>query len=185
MDEKIDRSQFIKKGFFKAFKFFSDTLGDIPAISYSPIRPPGAIQESKFIDTCLKCGDCIKSCEQKSIKFSGIEAGFLIGFPIVEVNSRPCFLCDDLSCMKACSTGALQFTDKEKISMGTAIVNANNCITYSGKSCDVCLSACPFPEIAIKIDINNNPNVIKDFCTGCGLCEYKCDYNAIIIKSYR
>lgn len=185
MDEKIDRSQFLKKGFFKAFKFFTDILGDIPTISYSPIRPPGAIEESKFIDTCLKCGNCIKSCEQKSIKFSSFEAGFLVGFPIVEPNNRPCFACDDLSCMKACPTGALNLVDKEKISMGTAIVDKEKCVTYSGHICDMCVKACPFPEIAIKIDSNNNPNVMKDFCIGCGLCQYQCEYNAISIKSYR
>ncbi|MFN8673468.1 MAG: 4Fe-4S dicluster domain-containing protein [Candidatus Sericytochromatia bacterium] len=184
MEKDIGRKDFLKKGFFQVFNFFQDIFGEVNSLSYSPIRPPGAIEEKKFLDTCVKCGSCISACGQSSIKFAGIEASFLIGYPIIIPSERPCFACDDLSCMKACPSGALQLTEKNNIKMGTAIVNKEKCITYSGKDCDICVKSCPFPQEAIFINENKNP-IVNDSCIGCGLCEYWCEYKAISIKSNR
>ncbi|MEK7433025.1 MAG: 4Fe-4S dicluster domain-containing protein [Cyanobacteriota bacterium] len=183
-DKIIDRKKFIKKGFFQFFNVFQDFFGEIKAISYSPIRPPGAIEEKLFLDTCVKCGKCIDACEQNSIKFSGMEASFIMGYPVISPKERPCFACDDLSCMKACPSGALVFTEKKDLKIGLAIVDKERCITYSGEECDICVKSCPFPDIAIKIDDNKNPSVLEP-CIGCGLCEYWCEYSAIKINSFR
>ncbi len=184
-EEKVSRKDFFKKGFLKAFGFLQENFADsLGIIYYSPIRPPGAIEEKDFLDTCVKCGKCVDVCPQNSIKFSGLEAGFVAGFPVVKPDLRPCFVCDDLSCMKNCPTGALVLIPKENIRMGYAEVITDNCITYQGKECNICVMSCPFPEQAIFIDDKKNPK-ITDKCTGCGLCEYWCDYKAIKIKSYR
>ncbi len=184
-EELFNRKDFIKKGVFKFFRFLGETVGDnLGILSHTPIRPPGAIEEKLFIDTCEKCGKCVQACEQESIRFAGIEGKFLAGFPIVVPSERPCFVCDDLSCMKACPSGALKLTDKLQIKMGIAFVNTEKCITYNDKECNICVMSCPFPEEAILIDENKHPLVNKS-CIGCGLCEYWCDYNAISIKSFR
>src|SRR5688572_29241173 len=118
-EEIINRKDFFRKGFSKLFQFFHETVGDnLGVLSYSPIRPPGAIEEKAFIDTCIKCGKCVNACEQESIRFAGLEAGFLVGFPVIVPSERACFVCDDLSCMKSCPSGALNFTDKLNINMG-------------------------------------------------------------------
>jgi len=184
-EDIISRKDFFRKGFSKFFSFLHETVGDnLGVLSYSPVRPPGAIEEKVFIDTCLKCGSCVKACEQESIRFAGIEAGFLVGFPVIVPNERACFVCDDLSCMKASPTGALLLTPENEIRMGTAIISKEKCITYEGKECSICVSSCPFPEQAIFINAEKHPQV-TDSCIGCGLCEYWCDYNAIKIKSFR
>ncbi len=186
-DNNVDRKDFIKKGFFKLFGFIHENFGDslsLGILSYSPLRPPGAIEEKSFLDTCLKCGKCVEACPQDSIKLSGFEAKFIAGYPVVNPSDRPCFVCDDLSCMKACPSGALQFTEKHDIKMGIAKVNQDKCITYEGKECSICVIACPFPDDAIFINDKKNP-VVNKSCIGCGLCEYWCDYDAITVSSYR
>ena len=184
-EETVSRKDFFKKGILKAFGFLQENFGDsLGIISYSPIRPPGAIDEKDFLDTCVKCGNCVDVCPQNSIKFSGLEAGFVAGFPVVKVNEKPCFVCDDLSCMKNCPTGALVLVPKEEIKMGYAEVIQDKCITYQDKECNICVTSCPFPEVAISIDENKHP-LVTDKCTGCGLCDYWCEFNAIKIQSYR
>lgn len=184
-EELVSRKDFLKKGVFKLFGFIQETLGDnLGLLSYSPIRPPGAIDEKAFLDTCVKCGQCATACTQNSIKMSGFEAGFVAGYPVVVASERPCFVCDDLSCMKACPTGALQLIPKKEIKMGLAEVNQDKCITYEGKECNICVMACPFPDDAIYINEEKHP-VVNKSCIGCGLCDYWCDYNAITIKSFR
>ena len=82
-EETVSRKDFFKKGILKAFGFLQENFGDsLGIISYSPIRPPGAIDEKDFLDTCVKCGNCVDVCPQNSIKFSGLEAGFVAGFPV-------------------------------------------------------------------------------------------------------
>lgn len=183
-EESFDRKTFIKRGVFKFFDFLRENLSESFGLSHSPIRPPGAIEESKFLDTCEKCGKCVSACTQGSIKFSGFEGGLLAGFPVVIPSEKPCFACDDLSCMKSCPTSALLFTPKADIRMGMAIVNIDKCITYQDKSCDICVKYCPFPNEAIFINTENHPEVTSK-CIGCGLCEFNCDYRAIKIESNR
>lgn len=184
-DEIVSRKDFLKKGFLKFFGFIHESFGDsLGLISYSPIRPPGAIDEKSFLDTCVKCGKCVDVCPQGSIKFSGFEAGFVTGYPVIVPSEKPCFVCDDLSCMKNCPSGALILTEKQNIKMGVAEVITDKCITYDNKECNICVISCPFPDEAIFINENKNP-VVTDKCTGCGLCEYWCNYKAIKIKSPR
>lgn len=182
-EQILTRKDFIKSGFLKMFRFLGDSIIEKIGGDYSPIRAPGAIDEKLFIDTCQKCGKCIEACHQESIRFSGIEAGFLAGFPVIVPSEKPCFVCNDLSCTKSCPSGALQIVPRNEIKMGIAVVN-DKCITYSGKECNICMISCPFPGEAILIDESLHPE-IKDSCVGCGLCEYFCKYKAITIKSYR
>lgn len=184
-EENISRKDFLRKGFFNFFNFIQENIGDsINILPPIPIRPPGAIEESKFLDTCVKCGKCVLSCEQKSIKTTSSENILTLGYPIVIPSERPCFVCDEQSCMNSCPTGALVLTPAKQIKMGIAIINENKCITYQNKECDACVRSCPFPNEAISITEEKHPLVTKD-CIGCGLCEYFCDYKAIKIKSNR
>ena len=72
------------------------------------LRPPGALAEPGFSDTCSRCGDCVKACPANAIKLIEDEAG---GLPHIVARESPCVVCTDLSCMKICPTGALQKID--------------------------------------------------------------------------
>jgi len=106
----------------------------------------------------------------------------------------PCFMCEDIPCVVACPTGALDIAkvtnkksgklDANMMDMGLAVVDTNSCIAYWGIQCDACYRACPLMDKAISLEYDRNkrtgkhaylkPIVHKDVCTGCGLCEKAC-----------
>jgi len=85
-------------------------MGFIPvARSWNPrLRPPGALEESEFLASCIKCGQCVQVCPVEAIKLADIMDGFGVGVPYVEARAQACdFSCDGLQCVLACPTGAL------------------------------------------------------------------------------
>ena len=151
------------------------------------LRPPGAIEEKRFLAACVKCGKCAQACPYKSILMAGGEAGVGIGTPYIVPRENPCYLCPDLPCIKACPTGALSksVTDVEKVRMGTAvIIDREGCLSIRGLRCEVCYRQCPLIDKAITIESRHNqrtgehtimePVIHKDKCVGCGICEKVC-----------
>ena len=47
--------------------------------------------------------------------------------------------------------------------------------------CNPCSTSCPFDAIHIGEDINTQPKVDFDKCTGCGICVYNCPGLAIMV----
>lgn len=151
------------------------------------LRPPGALEEKRFIGACVKCGRCAQACPYKSIRMAGTEAGAGIGTPYILARENPCYLCPDIPCAKACPSGALdaKLDDVEKIRMGTAvIVDRANCLSIRGLRCEVCYRNCPLIDKAITIETRHNertgvhsimePVIHHDKCVGCGICEKSC-----------
>ena len=52
---------------------------------------------------------------------------------------------------------------------------------YEKIPCNPCSTSCPFDAIHIGEDINNEPKVDFDKCTGCGICVYSCPGLAIMV----
>ncbi len=52
---------------------------------------------------------------------------------------------------------------------------------YENIPCNPCSTSCPFEAITIGTDINNQPKVDFDKCTGCGVCIYNCPGLAIMV----
>jgi len=50
---------------------------------------------------------------------------------------------------------------------------------YEDIPCNPCSTSCPFDAITIGEDINKQPVVDFDNCTGCGVCVYSCPGLAI------
>lgn len=151
------------------------------------LRPPGALEEVRFLGACIKCGKCAQACPYKSIRMAGGEAGVGIGTPHIIARDIPCYLCPDIPCAKACPSGALDrsLEDVEKIAMGTAvIVDRENCLSLRGLRCEVCYRQCPLIDKAITLQPRHNertgfhsimePVIHREKCVGCGICENAC-----------
>ncbi len=137
------------------------------------LRPPGALKpDEDFLAACSGCGDCIPVCPTGSIITLDPENERLI--PVIDPKTKPCYLCDDLPCIAACTDGALVDPgDPARVRLGIARVNPNRCITFRGDDCNKCYTACPYPDMAIML-IGGRPLIGSGACTGCGLCEYAC-----------
>lgn len=170
------------------------------------LRPPGAVDEEKFIKACIKCGTCVEACPYDTLKVAKPEDKVAIGTPYFIPRDIPCYMCPDVPCLPVCPTGALDTNkllkldevktsekfDINKSKMGIAVVDENSCIAFWGIQCDACYRACPLLGEAIKLKYERiertgkhaflKPVVIEDVCTGCGMCEHACVTDKAAIK---
>ena len=171
------------------------------------LRPPAALDEEDFLKTCIKCGLCAEACKNRpqnkdingkqlpgTLKMAKANDNVTIGTPFFTPRDIPCYMCEDIPCVPACPTGALDINkvtnpktkelDIKMMQMGVAVVDVHSCIAFWGLQCDACYRACPLLDEAIKLVYNRNsrtgkhaflePTVNPDICTGCGLCEKAC-----------
>jgi len=136
------------------------------------IRPPGALPEQQFRETCSRCGECVRVCPVGAIQLdsSGISGA---GAPYIDVESQSCVLCENLECMQKCPTGALVPLSLEQIDIGTAVWHEYQCLRPSGGSCSICVDHCPVGMAAIEL-VDNRVVVHETGCTGCGVCQHDC-----------
>lgn len=138
------------------------------------LRPPGVVEEALFLSLCTRCDDCIKACPHHSIKRAGKDYGSAAGTPIIIPKEKPCYLCDDFPCIKACTPGALKpIKSKEEVQMGVAVINISRCLAYADQPCKACVIKCPLSGKAITYE-NLKPIIHEDACVGCGVCEQVC-----------
>jgi len=160
------------------------------------IRPPGSLDEEKFLVRCIRCGQCMKICPTNAIHPALLEAGwegiftpFLI--PAIGYCEYNCVLCG-----QSCPTGAIQPLTAEKknglsgskpVSIGTAFIDRGKCLPWAyDKDCIVCEEWCPISPKAIKLKTESiatanggritlkRPYVDAELCNGCGACEFAC-----------
>jgi len=154
------------------------------------IRPPGALPEPKFLQKCIKCGECMKACPTNALQPALSEGGpEALWTPVLVPKIGYCeYYCS--LCSHVCPTGAIQelkIEDKIKVKIGSAWVNKNRCIPYAlGRPCIVCEEHCPTSPKAIKFVMVDTklpdgssatqkaPVIDLDLCIGCGICENKC-----------
>lgn len=87
-------------------------LGYIPVsqATHTRLRPPGALNESDFLSSCIKCGQCVQVCPVQAIKLGDIDDGFGLGVPYIDPREQACdFSCDAVQCILACPTGSLTY----------------------------------------------------------------------------
>ncbi|MDR2000135.1 MAG: ferredoxin-type protein NapG [Zoogloeaceae bacterium] len=157
------------------------------ALPAQALRPPGALPEEKFLGACVRCGLCVRDCPYDTLKLATLGESVAIGTPYFEARKIPCEMCEDVPCVKACPTGALdrEFTDINKARMGLAVlIDQENCLNFLGLRCEVCYRVCPVIDKAITLERMHNPRsdrhalllptVHSDACTGCGKCEQAC-----------
>jgi ferredoxin-type protein NapG len=167
------------------------------------VRPPGALPEEEFLGACLRCGLCVRDCPPQTLKLSDWgdvltrdwASSTAVGTPYFEARHVPCEMCEDIPCVKACPTAALdhRLTDIADARMGLAVlVDEESCLNFLGLRCDVCYRVCPLIDKAITLEKSSNarsdrhalflPTVHAQACTGCGKCEKSCVLEQAAIK---
>lgn len=157
------------------------------ALPATAIRPPGALPEDDFLAACVRCGLCVRDCPYHTLKLAKLGDKVATGTPYFEARRIPCEMCEDIPCVLACPTGALDrsLTDIGKAKMGLAVlIDQENCLNFLGLRCDVCYRVCPVIDKAITLERMHNPRsdrhamllptVHSEYCTGCGKCEQAC-----------
>lgn len=165
------------------------------------LRPPGALPEKKFLQTCEGCGDCVQVCPANCIVIDkSSDNPIASGKPYIDPRRLPCVMCEDMACMQTCPTGALELVPTPRdIRMGLAVVDHAVCfrtatlpesdesISSCQRDCQACVSQCPVGESAISINDAGAIAVHEAGCTGCGVCQWVCPTTpaAIVIYSPR
>ena len=151
------------------------------------LRPPGALPEDDFLGACIRCGACVRDCPYNTLVLAKPETAVATGTPYFTARTIPCEMCEDIPCIKACPTQALdhQLTDINQAKMGVAVlIDHETCLNFLGLRCDVCYRVCPVIDKAITLEMVPNqrtgrhamllPTVHSEHCTGCGKCEKSC-----------
>jgi len=165
------------------------------------LRPPG-VNPKSFLQECLRCGLCTRTCPTGALQPAITEAG-LSGFftPVLIPRLGYCQYACNL-CGQACPSGAIPALAQEEKRLqviGHAFIDENRCIPWAdGTTCIVCEEMCPLPDKAIVLEekmvlrpdgssgVVKLPHVLRDRCIGCGICEYRCpQVGEAAIRVYR
>jgi ferredoxin-type protein NapG len=159
------------------------------------LRPPGALTEREFLGACIRCGLCVRDCPYDTLDLARLGDTVTTGTPYFNARNVPCEMCDDIPCVKACPTGALDHSleNIDDSRMGLAVlIDEETCLNLQGLRCDVCYNTCPIIDKAITLERVSNvrtgkhaifiPTVHSDHCTGCGKCEHACVLEEAAIK---
>jgi len=129
-------------------------------------RPPQAIAEPLFLQSCDGCAACRDSCPMGIIVFRE-------GKPEINIEFAECDFC--AACTQACTRGALM----ADIAMDTGLRPgiSDHCLGRLDNLCRMCEIACP--RTAIFFNQHNQPAVDHERCNGCGKCKLVCYHGDI------
>ncbi len=176
MPPQLTRRVFIAGSALVAAQFALGGAAEALDGEETPLRPPTAQDEERFLATCIKCGRCQSACPQLCIRTGLLEDGILNWrTPIMNFKRGLCDFCG--KCALACPTGAIDAMDETQDRIGVAKIDADRCLAWSaGSSCLVCVDVCPTK--AISTDASGRPVIDETLCNGCGACEYHCPSNS-------
>jgi len=166
------------------------------------LRPPGALDEDRFLALCVRCGECMTVCPGPILHPMGLAAGLdALWTPVAVPVTAGCHQ-DCNACTQVCPTGAIQplaLAEKRRTVMGLAVVNTRTCLPHVGEcDCRLCFEACKdagYRAIRmrdIRLEVGEVPPgavsddeleamgrieapfVSREACTGCGQCENRC-----------
>ncbi len=128
------------------------------------IRPPGSLNEERFLSRCIRCGQCMRVCPTNVIQPALGEAGLEgLWTPVLNyrLGSSGCQV-HCVACGHVCPTSAIRpltldektgqgaFASKGPIRLGTAFFDRTRCLPWAfERPCLVCQELCPVSPKAI------------------------------------
>jgi len=162
------------------------------------LRPPGVVDEARFVEKCLRCLQCVRSCPNQIIKITGEGYGFASLYtPHLEFRPYGCdYFCQ--VCQQVCPNRAIPLqtlVQKQSTPIGVARIDETACVVYKEQiNCLVCEEVCPIPEKAIRYELADGstaggeplrePKMVPERCIGCGICEAKCPAEPVAIRVF-
>lgn len=142
--------------------------------THQAVRPPWAISETAFIETCTRCGECVKQCPVNVIS---LKDG---NFPEMNYSSSGCDFCE--VCVAVCQPGALQLS--ETTPFDSIAIIGNECFSERGVICRSCAEVCEIQAIRFQQVVGGITHVLMNTeqCNGCGECVSICPADAITIQ---
>lgn len=149
--------------------------------TYLPLRPPWSLEDSDFIEQCIRCNQCVEACEENIIKLADG------GYPELDFKQGECTFCE--ACVKACEgqyTHALE--QGQSVSKAPALFKRNgldafyfdlkideSCLSKQHIACQSCQEVCERESITMKWQTSIPvPELSLEDCTGCGACISVC-----------
>lgn len=176
-DYPRDRREFFRHGLRRLVAPLADFLEQrLPQIMpREHLRPPGALPEKPFTETCYRCGNCVEICPASAIRKLTSDDPAQSGTPYIDPEIAACIICEGLECMRVCPSGALRMVESRlDIRMGLARVHHGLCLRNHGQDCTVCVDRCPLGRTAIRLDEIGRVEVVDPGCVGCGVCQNAC-----------
>lgn len=137
--EQQRRRSILRAGLAGGLLLLLQPLAFLPIVKRlrTRLRPPGALDERKFLGACIKCGQCVQVCPVEAIHLADLDEGLGVGVPFIDAREQACdFSCDALSCILACPTGALShdLKAKEEVRCGLArLARPEACLARRGE----------------------------------------------------
>jgi polyferredoxin len=161
----------------------------IPGEQPHLLLPPGS-QKDNLLSKCLRCTECMRACPTGGLQPSFLDYG-IAGIwtpqlmPRIGYCDYSCNRCGQICPVQAIPPLGLE--EKQQTIIGKAYIDQNRCIAWADhKDCIVCEEMCPLPNKAVYLEkgrVHGNdgreieiqlPQVNRDLCIGCGICEFKC-----------
>lgn len=135
------------------------------------VRPPGALDEERFLERCTKCGQCMRICPTNVIQPAWLQAGlegiwtpmlnFRAGTSGCQINCVACgHLCPTAAIRPlspAMRMGTGKFASQGPVRMGMAFVDRGRCLPWAmDRPCIVCQENCPVSPKAIYTRVQYN-----------------------------
>jgi polyferredoxin len=128
------------------------------------IRPPGSLDEDRFLARCIRCGQCMRACPSNVIHPALTEAGLeglwtpRLNYRLGSSGCQP----NCVACGNVCPTAAIRplsieekqgrgdFAVAGPVRLGTAFVDRTRCLPWAmDRPCIVCQELCPVSPKAI------------------------------------
>lgn len=138
------------------------------------IRPPWAVEESRFVELCTRCAACVEHCP------SAILRKGRAGYPMVDFRAGECDFCGE--CVSRCETGALQASQNQTgAPWQLKAVIGDHCLAIQNVICRTCSEFCESRAIEFRLSAGRvpQPELIESQCNGCGACYASCPAEAI------
>lgn len=138
------------------------------------LRPPWAVDETRFIERCTRCDECVRHCPERVLRRgSG-------GFPEMDFSRAGCTFCGE--CLEVCKPRALALSAHPPVNWQAVI--GDDCLARRGVTCRACGDTCEAGVIRFR-PLPGGRAVVElagDLCNGCGACVRFCPVGAIRVN---